>query len=183
MSAWKAFYEGREGHDYQSYVEQRYAPFINAINDRIGSRDLVLEIGCGTGTITKALYGVREFPSTKFCATDVDPAMVNSTRQRMGTLDVAVYAQDALNSRFPTQADVVHSHGMLEHFSDDDIRKIIANYSSARVQVHYVPGLYPEPTFGDERLMSVADWWRIAQPDQILTFNEGLDYALIFERH
>jgi hypothetical protein len=45
------------------------------------------------------------------------------------------------------------------------------------VQVHYVPGLYPAPTFGDERLMSVAEWWDICNPSQIITFNDGLDYA------
>lgn len=49
-------------------------------------------------------------------------------------------------------------------------------------QVHYVPGLYAEPSFGDERLMSVDAWWKICQPDQIITFNGGLDYALVFER-
>lgn len=52
----------------------------------------------------------------------------------------------------------------------------------ARVQVHYVPGLYEKPTFGDERLLPVQAWWEIAKPDQIITFNGGLDYALVFER-
>lgn len=55
MSAWKTFYAGREGHEYLGYVKERYSPFIAAINSRIRTRDLVLELGAGTGAITKAL--------------------------------------------------------------------------------------------------------------------------------
>jgi hypothetical protein len=77
---------------------------------------------------------------------------------------------------------VVHSHGMLEHFDDHTIRDVIRAHSHARVQVHYVPGLYDEPTFGDERLMPAESWMDICAPNQIIKFNDGLDYALIFER-
>jgi hypothetical protein len=58
---------------------------------------------------------------------------------------------------------------------------VIDNYRHAHTQVHYVPGLYDKPTFGDERLMSVDAWWKICKPSQIITFNDGLDYALVFE--
>lgn len=183
MSAWKAFYEGREGHEYREYVRKRYAPFISAISSRIAARDLVMELGTGTGTIT-SLLAASDWEQRRCVATDIDPAMVQIAKQRMTDLklDVAVYKEDALNGAFVTNGDVVHSHGMLEHFSDDDIRRIIGRYRSARVQVHYVPGLYKEPTFGDERLMGVDEWWRICKPSQIITFNDGLDYALVFER-
>lgn len=179
MSAWKSFYEGREGHSYLEYVKERYQPFIRAIYDRIRACDLVMEIGAGTGTITAAL---APLPGVDFVATDIDPAMVDIARKRLSPLDVPVWRRDAVNPISPTRAEVVHSHGMLEHFSDDDIRSIIDKYKCARVQVHYVPGMYGEPTFGDERLMPVQAWWDIAKPDQIITFNGGLDYALIFER-
>lgn len=182
MSAWKTFYAGREGHEYREYVKKRYAPFIDAISSRIRLRDLVLELGTGTGTISSLLAG-ETWDNVRCCATDVDPEMVKVAKDRFKGLglDVCVYEEDAIVGA-RTKADVVHSHGMLEHFSDDDIRKIIDNYRHARVQVHYVPGLYDEPTFGDERLLPVQAWWDIAEPDQIITFNEGLDYALVFER-
>jgi trans-aconitate methyltransferase len=182
MSAWKNFYAGREGHGYRQYVKDRYAPFISAIASRIRYNDLVLELGTGTGTITSLLADYHNDDTSKFAATDVDPEMVKVAKQRMDDLDldVAVYRENAFIRG--TTADVVHSHGMLEHFSDAEIRQIIAAHSTARVQVHYVPGMYGEPTFGDERLMPVSQWWDICKPNQIITFNDGLDYALVFER-
>lgn len=183
MSAWKNFYAGREGHDYRMYVRDRYAPFIEAIASRVKCIDLVLELGTGTGTITSLLADYHNDETSKFAATDIDPEMVSIAKERMADhnlIDVSVYRENAFIGG--TQAEVVHSHGMLEHFDDFTIRKIIENYSHARVQVHYVPGMYGEPTFGDERLMPVQAWWDICKPDQIVTFNEGLDYALIFEK-
>jgi SAM-dependent methyltransferase len=179
-SPWAKFYEGREGHEYQRYVEQRYAPYIAAINDRIQHNNLVLELGCGTGTISHSLADYCQRHNVKYLATDIDPAMVDIAKSRLWDLDVSVFRMDAL-AEHPALADVVHSHGMLEHFDDETIRKIISKYRFA-AQVHYVPGLYEAPTFGDERLMSVDAWWKLCKPDQIITFNEGLDYALIFER-
>jgi trans-aconitate methyltransferase len=182
-SAWASFYEGREGHGYLQYVKERYAPFISAIASRLQFKDCVLELGAGTGTITKALVMRRDvgFSEARLCASDVDPAMVELAKERLAIEEeVSVFLKDALE---PSEADVVHSHGMLEHFDDITIRSVIEAHRHARVQVHYVPGEYDEPTFGDERLMPVKAWWDICQPDQIITFNGGLDYALIFERN
>lgn len=182
MSPWKSFYEGREGNDYLQYVKKRYAPYIDAIQSRIELFDLVLELGTGTGTITHALCDDKDWSQhrPRIAASDIDDDMITIARNRLNGCDVAVFKLDAKATIGP-RADVVHSHGMLEHFDDDTINLIISNYRSARVQVHYVTGLYDAPTFGDERLMSVDDWWRICKPSQIITFNEGLDYALIFE--
>lgn len=179
MSPWATFYAGREGHSYLEYVKERYQPYIHAIIDRIKHDDLVLELGTGTGTITKALVDSCYIPGVDFAATDIDPEMAVIARQRLATDNVPVWISDAIKGH-PVKAQVVHSHGMLEHFADDDIRKIIDAYRHARVQVHYVPGEYKEPTFGDERLMPVSAWWQICKPDQIITFNDGLDYALVF---
>lgn len=184
MSPWANFYEGREGHEYREYVSKRYATYIEAIRQRIRTNDLVMEIGCGTGTIT-SLLADRECGQARYVATDIDYQMVEITKKRMKTLgldDVGVYQRDALDWKHGTLADVVHSHGMLEHFSDDRIRYVIERFRKhAHTQVHYVPGRYPAPTFGDERLMSVSAWWKICKPSQIITFNDGLDYALVFE--
>ncbi|WP_316196545.1 class I SAM-dependent methyltransferase [Bradyrhizobium sp. SZCCHNS3053] len=177
-SAWATFYEGRSGADYLAYARIRYAPFIETILTSIQSGDTALELGAGTGTITKALLDARA--QANLVASDIDPEMRRMAMRRLGS---AVDVIDIDATRAPTlRADVVHSHGMLEHFDDDTIRKVIRTHGHARTQVHYVPGLYDTPSFGDERLMSVADWWRICEPDQILTFNGGLDYALIFGR-
>jgi SAM-dependent methyltransferase len=177
-SKWADFYRNRADDGYLAYVKDRYAPFIGSIRSRLRNGDLVLELGCGTAAITKALIdGSRPYSAT-FAASDIDPAMLEMARRRLADDDAVVFDCDALRPKI--RADVVHSHGLLEHFDDGTIRDIIrANRS--RAQVHYVPGLYPKPSFGDERLMSAAEWRRICRPDEIMTFNNGLDYALIFE--
>jgi cyclopropane fatty-acyl-phospholipid synthase-like methyltransferase len=181
QSAWATFYEGRHGDDYLNYAKQRYAPFICEIAHRIHLGDTVLELGAGTGTITKALLEHYPIHPVTFIASDKDKDMRRILSQRFDKSNVSVIDLDA--KRIPTVfADVVHSHGMLEHFDDHTIRDVIRAHSHARVQVHYVPGLYDEPTFGDERLLPAEAWMDICAPEQIIKFNDGLDYALIFER-
>lgn len=184
-SKWAAFYEGRTGPGYLAYVKERYKPFIDAIRSRMQPDDLVHEIGCGTGTITAALSEYQvPLPNKLICygASDVDMEMVRIARARLWYTGVCVFQLDAINAKIVPSAQVVHSHGVLEHFDDHTIRHVIHNFRGARAQVHYVPGLYPAPSFGDERLMSVEQWEDICAPDHVITFNDGLDYALVFER-
>lgn len=178
--SWSAFYRGRMDDGYLNYVKERYAAFLSEISRRIQDGDRVLELGSGTATITRSLIDCEDVIAD-FVASDIDPEMRSmSTLRLMGTSGI-VCAQEARQAS-PRYNDIVHSHGLLEHFCDHDIRTIISKHKCARAQIHYVPGLYPFPTYGDERLMSVEDWRRICNPTEIITFNEGLDYILIWER-
>lgn len=179
MSPWSQFYAGRANASYLEYAKHHYKPFIDAICSRITAGDTVLELGAGVGTITAALEPIIELAT--LVASDIDPDQLYAMNQRFEGTDVIVSRLDA-TSGVPASADVIHSHGMLEHFDDDTIRKVIDSYRGlAHSQVHYVPGMYPKPTFGDERLMPVERWWDIVKPSQIITFNDGLDYALVIE--
>lgn len=180
MSPWAKFYTGRDNASYLAYAKERYRPFISAVASHILPGDFVLELGAGVGTITKALVDMASWPSDiAFAATDTDKDQLERLARRFEGSHVLTSQLDA--KALECCADVVHSHGMLEHFNDDDIRQVIDAHRDARAQVHYVPGLYERPTFGDERLMSVDQWWKICKPSEIITFNEGLDYALVFE--
>lgn len=178
--SWPAFYRSRMDDGYLNYVKDRYRRFITEISRRIDNADRVLELGAGTATITRSL--IDEVKSTAdFIASDINPEMRRmSTFRLMGTSAV-VCEQDAKKPSL-CYNDIVHSHGLLEHFSDQEIRQIIREHKCARAQIHYVPGLYPYPTYGDERLMSVDEWRRICNPTEIITFNDGLDYILIWDR-
>lgn len=181
VSQWVRFYEGRGGNEYLEYVKDRYAPFICSIAKRIQPKDMVLEIGCGTATITSILHqmfgGGVEAPY--FVASDSDLQMLSMACRRLNGLPRV--STVLLDCRQGTKyADFVHSHGLLEHFDDKTIRQIIRAHSYARVQVHYVPGNYDKPSFGDERLMTVKQWQDICQPNEVFTFNGGLDYGLVF---
>lgn len=177
MSRWSDFYAGRGGDDYLAYARERYAPFIAAIRDRITTKftktpDRVVELGCGTATITRAIYQCDAL----YYATDTDREMLKMADNRLrGRAEVRWH-----DAREPVMADIVHSHGLLEHFDDRTIRAIVSANRSYAKQLHYVPGLYPAPSFGDERLMSVEQWRDICHPDDVITFNDGLDYILVF---
>lgn len=183
MSAWSEFYSTR-AHTYSRYAEYakiRYAPFITKILNRVVWNSSVAEIGCGMATITTILKGAS--PTLQYVATDLDREMLDIAKLHIphGILLLehdAIYPLGTNIAKF----DVVHSHGLLEHFANEPIQQIIHSHRDA-YQVHYVPGLYDKPSFGDERLLSVDQWKKICSPDEIHTFNDDLDYALIFHPH
>jgi SAM-dependent methyltransferase len=181
---WEEFYRGRLlDKGYQEYVSDCYAPFIQRILGRIKLGDRVIEAGCGLATITSILTERRKI----FCGFrcfDICPNMVEYAKITLGDISPTEgYPVDIGDARYPTGRfpDIVHSHGMLEHLNDDDIRKVIdaSRKDGARFAIHYVPGeKYQKPSFGDERLMSVAAWKDIANPTDIVTFNDDHDYIL-----
>lgn len=178
--AWVRFYRGRLlSESYRDYVRGRYAPFISLVVDSVRPGDRVYEVGCGIGTITSLLTDILKSKECKFRCYDLSPDMVELTRINLHHA-VRVEKADAIT---PTGflPDIVHSHGLLEHLSDEMIRQVIEaeRVDGTRVAVHYVPGeKYKSPSFGDERLLSVAAWKYIANPTEIVTFNDGYDYAL-----
>ena len=195
MSKWSDFY-GTRAHNYVGYKEYckiRYAPFLRKIlnvcengQESEISDDILpmscCELGCGMATISRILADVCSRDCARFMATDIDEDMLAIASMHAhsphGRGSLFVSKHDALRPTLFRQ-DVVYSHGLLEHFSNVDIRTIISAHKQA-YQVHYVPGMYDSPSFGDERLMAVDDWRAICDPDEVHTFNEGLDYTLIF---
>lgn len=175
MHNWNDFYKHRAGSEYLTYVKKRYVEHINAITCLIGT-DASVELGCGTATITRALMD-RGLTKT-YIGLDNDQGMLNYARIR--TPSAQLYHHNITKPFTIPFPHVVHSHGVLEHFDDDQIRNIINLHRGARAQVHYVPGLYPAPSFGDERLMPAYQWQEICNPDCIIIFNNGLDYCLVF---
>lgn len=64
------------------------------------------------------------------------------------------------------------------------IREVVrgSELAGAHTSIHYVPSSkYEKPSFGDERLMTPAEWVAIAAPTSIVEFNDGYDLALIWE--
>lgn len=178
---WVEFYRDRLNIGYVEHVKRRYADHLNAIYANIKPGDSVHEIGCGLGTVTRGLLDRAPWFAS-FEMSDRDPEMLNMARTRFKDGQVCWYKHDALKGPLPLSSDIVHSHGLLEHFSDDEIRWIIYNHSRSRVQIHYVPGEYPTPSFGDERLMKASQWQEICNPTKIIKFNDGLDYCLVFRK-
>lgn len=192
MSRWADFYRTRDADRYLRYARTRYAPFLAIVQAAIRPGDTVIELGCGMGTITRALYD-NGAPAKQFVMVDADNAMLGMAAYNSRYFHedkIRLYANDARRIGLPDTDtmhrgayDVAHSHGVLEHFSDEDIRAVVASQKRLGVwaAVHYVPGeKYDSPSFGDERLMTPEQWRDICDPHAIVPFNDGFDYALVW---
>jgi trans-aconitate methyltransferase len=177
---WPHFYSARRlGDSYVQYCRERYKPFINAIHDWTPPQQSLLEIGCGMGTITQifAEYYLHHY------LLDSDADMLNMARCRLNRYrhKMTFIKGDARDHDYsPYSVHTIHSHGVLEHHSDDDILWIVKQAAKhCTVQIHYVPGLYDKPSFGDERLLPITHWIELLNPIETFTFNGALDYGLI----
>lgn len=163
---WYTFYANRINSSYQDYFEQRYEPFLEAINQLKYSSG-ILEIGCGIGSVSKAVGG-------KFRGFDIDPMMVKLANDNTGSFNF--YQGDIFNYQ-KDDSTLKVSHGVLEHFSDDDIEKICENCQNS---IHYVPlDKYVTPSFGDERLLPYEHWLEVATPITWMLFNNNHDLMFL----
>jgi hypothetical protein len=189
MSPWKSFYKGRcggkGGASYFEYFKKQYEPFLRVARIFAASaQGPSLELGAGLGNTTAYLQELdasegmhREHHVLEQC-----PEMGVLLQRRFGSSVTHVRAC-ALEYTTRKPYHLVHSHGLLEHFTDAEITKIIGNHRGAAAQVHYVPGEgHGEPSFGDERLLPIDHWVDLTRPDSHFTFNDGKDYCLVYFR-
>lgn len=181
---WPTFYRDRVTEEYFRHVQNKYSTFIEIILSKISRRDqIIVEAGCGICNVTRALVEKQSY-DCKYIAIDKSPEMIKLSVENLATGDheVELIVGDILNEQSVPKGDIVHSHGVLEHFSDKEINKIIdIQRKKFEYLIHYVPSdKYEEPSFGDERLMPAKRWNRICKPDQIVEFNNYYDLVLIW---
>lgn len=172
MSQWSDYYKSRVGETYPEYVIQRYDAFLKEIFEG----NSVREEGCGIGSVSKALM-MMGFTGKISCF-DIDEDQVNLAR--INLCSSKPYIGNIFDNH--GKVDLIFSHGVLEHFQDDQIKQIINRQKSeAKKVVHYIPSnKYLNPSFGDERLLSKEYWKEVFKPKQIIEFNEGLDLVAIW---
>jgi len=171
---WKSFYEKRINSSYQDYFEKRYQLFLEYIikhqSNPFMSEKTLFELGCGIGSVSKYLlkhnfncYGI-----------DLSQNMVDLANRNV---NAELFIQgDIFNTNYPCDVTGV-SHGVLEHFSDKQIKLITSKF---RGSIHYVPlDKYLVPSFGDERLLPLNHWLDLIEPRDYFTFND--DYDLCFK--
>ena len=196
MSRWAEFYRGRMNDDYRAHVARKYAPLIEMIVKLGRDARCVAEMGCGAANISRhvargmQLDTARRSHGAHHVLTDACGAMLNLARDNIdyspecsgNTFEFVTH--DLLSNDYTHVArarpKVIHGHGVLEHFADEEIRHIVdRQLMCAKFVLHYVPtSKYKEPSFGDERLMTPMDWDRIARPHFKQLFNDGHDLLL-----
>lgn len=186
MSKWSDYYKDRLNERYERHISKRYYPFIQTITEQIrdynnkGISPIVTELGCGIGSISKALLNNTSI-SAMYMLIDNDPEMLKLAFKNIGETHYAsLHHSDIRNTTGSREAKphIVHSHGVLEHMSDDDIKRTLGNWLDQK-HFHYVPShKYSEPSFGDERLLDARTWETITG-SWVVEFNDGYDYMLI----
>lgn len=185
-SEWYKFYQDRQNMHYKKHIATRYEDFIhyiiNSMPDK-GKKPVHLhEAGCGAANVSLALYNELKGIDINFhiSMSDKCPDMLELAHENVPEGYKALI--DMTKDTLPT-ADVIFSHGVLEHFNNEDIVKIVSKQlESASKVVHYVPSdKYKTPSFGDERLMSAEQWQEICNPTYIEEFNKGYDLILSWD--
>lgn len=183
MQDWYDIYKERMNSRYLEHVRTKYAPLIQAIIDPAAK--YYFEVGCGAGNITRHVRDWVRGESARFYMIDICPRMLSLAMEN--NPDDRCYFQRADITKLKPREEsyrrdkaVVHSHGVLEHFSDKQIIDIISSAADlADTQVHYVPSnKYDAPSRGDERLMSPQQWFRILQRASL---GNGLPKVNVFE--
>jgi len=181
MSAWSDYYLGRIGDRYPNYCRRRYQPLLREL---VAAKGFTFrEEGCGIGTISKILLQDKVCKKLELCDNDrdiLDLAYRNITH--LGLENTRLSLTDVVVSPHAL-VDVIFAHGVLEHFSDEEIQAILRRQiSHCGKVVHYVPtNGYAEPSFGDERLLAPEYWVDKWSPTRHELFNDNKDLLLIWE--
>ena len=173
MSNWLNFYKDKQNDRYLEYINTKYSPFLSLLQKEIkkASTKKIMEIGCGLGSITKLL------------TTNKETIVVDKNESLMNFIDLkAKKVVRDITKPFIEKVDLIHSHGLLEHLSDLQIKQTIREeLKCSSLLVHYVPSnKYTNKSFGDERLLTPKQWKEICSPSNIIEFNNGLDLILIW---
>lgn len=183
MREWYEIYRDRMNEHYRNHVARKYAPFLEQLHHYQG--DVTTEIGCGAGNITRILREMETRPKWHFL-TDSCPKMLGLAVEN-NPVPKCNFSISDIREMVPANCDLIHSHGLLEHFDDATIRQVVRNmFYAAPIQIHYVPGArYEKPSRGDERLLSVDEWKEILSPyrkARVEPFNNEFDLLLRIER-
>ena len=180
-TAWSAFYVERVNNvSYINMFGNKYKNLIRFIDACVYRfPDLIVkEEGCGIGNVSKAHHLFGQHPAKNYLLTDVDNRMLMLAAKNMEGISNVEFANENILEEcdYPEETLVI-THGVLEHFSDADLLKIMHRHRHENVkhQGHYVPlDGYSAPSFGDERLLSAMDWIYKITPNAI-EMNENKD--------
>lgn len=163
---WYDFYKGRVNSTYQEYFETRYEPLLRVINE-LKTDSGIFELGCGIASVSKAIGG-------QFWGIDLEQEMVRLANEN--TQSNNFFKGDIKTIEYDSDLVGV-SHGVLEHFQDDDILYICERHVNS---VHYVPlDKYKVQSYGDGRLLPYEHWLELTKPKYYELFNDNHDLIFI----
>jgi len=176
MTCWSDYYQKEITADL--FIRNLYGQrgFLNTIIESKTRK--ILEVGAGTGTMSVFLSNLG-FEVTTL---DNDPKILEIAQQVKDKFNGQNYLQkgDAFKLPFADDSfDLVFHQGLLEHFKDDDIFRLLTEHLRvAPIVIFSVPNnFYPQKDVGDERLLGKSTWENILKPYKIVM---SCNYSLKF---
>lgn len=182
--SWVKFYKDRvASEEYENKFRNKYSLFLEVIKS-LSLGGMVKEEGIGIGSVSKALMNMG-INKDQLYGSDIDKDMITLCSINLDNR-VKIFREDifSVSKKYTSNTNVICTHGVLEHFSDQQIHNILYSHrvTPAKFGVHYVPtDMYPEPSFGDERLLPIEHWIRTFNPFHYYVDNHGKDLYLIFK--
>jgi len=178
VNQWDSFYKNICGSKkaLESHLINNHPVIIHILNF-LDKGDRCLEVGSGTGVL-----------GCSFAEAGIEVISIDNDKEvlRMADINCKMLGAtidfregDAFNLDFPDDYfDVAWSHGLVEHFSDEDIHRMLREQLRvAKVVVVGVPLKgYNGPNYGNERWMSELEWLWILKAYNIAkseTYMEG----------
>lgn len=177
---WSKYYASRvNSKTYDAHFIAKYGTLIKYVRSHIkrNTSTLIIEEGCGIGSVSRQL--LNYFPHNPYMLMDMDKEMLSLSKENLNKFKNAnlTFVQKnilhSLDIIYPHDKIVI-THGVLEHFSDEQIKSITNSYSEKGfVQFHYVPiDGYKTPSFGDERLLPLDHWLKLLKVDLYTLINK-----------
>lgn len=100
------------------YYEQMIAALVDSIEFGFTDTFRVIDLGCGTGTVAKAI--ADRFPNAEILCLDISPKMIELATRKLCTYkNISYIVGDFCTTSFETPFDVVVSSLALHHIESD----------------------------------------------------------------
>jgi trans-aconitate methyltransferase len=110
----------------QRFLWMVWMAYVNLLKGFSFSRPIkIAELGCGTGYHT--LQMTKMYPTTKVTMIDANQCVIQDTERRMSCLQCKkeFLLADLFNLELQDKYDIVHSQGLLEHYTPEKQRQLI----------------------------------------------------------
>lgn len=173
ISKWEEFYQPFHKKDYEQHIEA-WKGFCHRVAKFAPKGGKILEVGSGTGMMSIYLSKMG------FYAIGLDNNSEMVRRAKNLVLEVGGKARFACHDLFNLDLQVVGSYrvvfsqGLLEHFTDAQIRKALEiQFKIAPIVIFSVPlDKFGHQSKGDERLLSDSFWRRMISKYELLHFSK-----------